>query len=113
MKDGEIMQGSALQLEIDRLKAEFKDADTGKLNVLDALIRQAARETLYLDRLNEQAELSGLVQTHPENAMIQRVLPVSGEIAKHSANLTSIMDKLLKHLAVERDDEDEGLDDYA
>lgn len=106
------MEQSALQAEIDRLKAEFKDAEPGKLNVLDALIMQAARETLYLDRLNEQAITSGLVQIHPENATLQRVLPVSGEIAKHSAALTNIMDKLLKHLATERDEDDDELSDY-
>lgn len=106
------MATSELLTEINRLKAEFAGADDNKLKALDALIEQAAYERIYLKRLNEQAIISGLVQFHPEDAMLQRTLPVSAEIAKHSAALTNIMDKLLKHLGVPQDEDDDGLDDY-
>ncbi len=106
------MANTELSAEIDRLKAKFAAADENKLDVLDALIVQAAHERIYLKRLNEQALVSGLVEFHPENAKLQRTLPISGEIAKHSAALTNIMDKLMKHLAVEVDDEDDGLSEY-
>ncbi len=106
------MLNSELSAEIDRLKAEFAGADENKIRALDALIEQAAYEKLYLRRLNEQAIITGLVKYHPDNPSIQQTLPVSGEIAKHSAALTNIMDKLMKHLGVPIDDEDEGLSDY-
>ena len=105
-------QMDELQTEINRLKKEFAGADESKLNTLEGLIEQAAYEKIYLKRLNEQAIASGLVQFHPENAKLQRTLPVSGEIAKHSAALTNILDKLMKHLAVEIEDEDDDLDGY-
>lgn len=101
-----------LQDEIHRLNQLFPGADKNKLNALEGLIEQAAYERIYLKRLNEQALVSGLVKFHPENAKLQRTLPISGEIAKHSAALTNIMDKLMKHLAVEVDDEDDGLSEY-
>lgn len=106
------MGNAELLAEIDRLKSDFKGADENKLNVLQGLIEQAAYERIYLKQLNEQALLSGLVEFHPENAKLQRTLPISGEIAKHSAALTNIMDKLMKHLAVENDDEDDDLGEY-
>ncbi len=106
------MQSTELTAEISRLKAEFAGADENKIKVLDALIEQAAYERIYLKKLNEQAIASGLVEFHPENAKLQRTLPVSGEIAKHSAALTNIMDKLLKHLGSQADDEDDGLLEY-
>ncbi len=106
------MQNAELSAEIDRLKDKFAGADENKIHVLDALIEQAAYEKLYLRRLNEQAIITGLVKYHPDNPTIQQTLPVSGEIAKHSAALTNIMDKLMKHLGVTTDDEDEGLGDY-
>lgn len=105
-------QVNVLQTEINRLKKEFDGADENKLNALEALIEQAAYERIYLNRLNEQAIISGLVEFHPENAKLQRTLPISGEIAKHSAALTNIMDKLLKHLGNQADDEDDDLDEY-
>ncbi len=106
------MAASELLTEIERLKTKFDGADENKLNVLDALIEQAAYERLYLRKLNEQALTTGLVKIHPDNPMIQMTLPVSGAIAKHSAALTNIMDKLMKHLAVELDNEDDDLDEY-
>jgi hypothetical protein len=111
-KAGDKMATSELLTEINRLKAEFAGADDNKINALDALIEQAAYEKLYLRRLNEQAILTGLVKIHPDNPTIQKTLPVSGEISKHSAALTNIMDKLMKHLGAERDEDDEGLSDY-
>jgi len=102
----------SLQAEIERLKVLFPGADENKMKALEGLIEQAAYERLYLKRLNEQALISGLVEFHPENAKLQRTLPISNEIAKHSASLTNIMDKLMKHLAVEIDDEEDGLDEY-
>lgn len=107
------MGNAELTAEINRLKQEFPGADENKMRALEGLIEQAAYERIYLKRLNEQAIISGLVKFHPENAKLQRTLPISGEIAKHSAALTNIMDKLMKHLAVEVDDDDDGLDEYA
>ncbi len=107
------MATSELSAEIARLKTEFAGADENKLRLLESLIEQAAYERLYLKSLNEQAMNTGLVDFHPENAKLQRTLPISGAIAKHSAALTNIMDKLMKHLGVEMDDEEDGLDEYA
>lgn len=106
------MAGSELLDEINRLKAEFSGADENKIRVLESLIEQAAYEKLYLRRLNEQAIITGLVKIHPKNTNKQQSLPVSKEIAKHSAALTNILDKLMKHLYIPNEDEDDGLDDY-
>ena len=107
------MQNPELATEIARLKSEFDGADENKMQALEALIEQAAYERLYLKRLNEQALATGLIKIHPDNPTVQKALPISGAIAKHSAALTNIMDKLMKHLTVEQDDEDDGLDEYA
>lgn len=106
------MGKSELLAEVDRLKAEFAGADESKIKVLDALIKQAAYETIYLRRMNEQALETGLVEVHPSNPRMQRTLPVSGEIAKHAAALTNILDKLCKHLAVPLDEEESGLREF-
>ncbi len=106
------MGNAELTAEIERLKKEFPGADENKLRALDSMIEQAAYERIYLRRLNEQALKSGLVKFHPDNPQIQQSLPVSGEIAKHSAALTNIMDKLMKHLAVGGDDEDDTLNEF-
>lgn len=106
------MSNAELLNEINRLKEQFTNADEIKLNALEGLIEQAAYERIYLKKLNQQAIVSGLIEFHPENAKLQRTLPISNEIAKHSAALTNIMDKLMKHLAVDVDDEDDGLGEY-
>lgn len=106
------MAKSELLAEVARLKTEFAGADEGKLSALDALIYQAAYETVYLRRLNEQAIESGLVETHPSNPKLQRILPISTVIAKHSAALTNILDKLCKHLSTAADEDDDGLSKY-
>lgn len=106
------MSNAEIAKEIDRIKELFPNADENKLLAMESLIEQAAYSRLYLKKLNEQALVSGLVEFHPENAKLQRVLPISNEIAKHTASLTNIMDKLMKHLAVESDDWDDGLDEY-
>lgn len=106
------MQSDELKTEIDRLRAKFSGADENKLEALGAMIEQAAYETLYLKRLNEQAIVTGLVKVHPDNPSIQQTLPVSGEIAKHAAALSNIMDKLMKHLSAEQDDGDDGLGEF-
>lgn len=106
------MSSPELLKEIDRLKSQFTGADENKINALDSLIEQAAYEKLYLRKLNEQALITGLVKVHPDNPSIQQTLPISSEISKHSAALTNIMDKLMKHLSIEQDNEDDGLDEY-
>lgn len=98
--------------EIDRLKEAFPGADENKLEALSGLIEQAAYERIYLKRLNEQAMSAGLVLIHPENTGLQKTLPVSNAISKHSAALTNIMDKLMKHLAVTQEEEDDGLAEF-
>lgn len=108
-KGSETMNSQEIIDEIERLKAKFPVADENKIQALSALIEQAAFETIYLRRLNEQALKSGLVKFHPHNLTIQQTLPVSGEIAKHTAALTNIMDKLMKHLGGATDEEDEEL----
>lgn len=112
MKVGESMDNSELLNEISALKSFFPGADDNKLKALEGLIEQAAYERLYLKQLNKQALNSGLVMFHPENATLQRTLPISSEITKHSATLTNIMDKLMRHLAVNIDDEDDDLNEY-
>ena len=106
------MSNPELSFEIDRLKEKFKNADESKLEALEGMIEQAAYERIYLKRLNEQAIVTGLVEFNPENAKLQRTLPISGEIAKHSASYSNIMDKLMKHLGVDLEDEDDGLGYY-
>ena len=106
------MGENELSIEIDRLRKEFSGADENKINALEALIEQAAYERIYLRKLNEQAIMSGLVKIHPDDPCRQLTLPVSGEISKHSATLTNITDKLMKYLAVEPEEEDDGLGDY-
>lgn len=98
--------------EIKRLKALFPGADEEKIMAMDGLIEQAAYLRIYLKKLNEQAIESGLIEFHPENAKLQRTLPVSNEIARHTASLTNIMDKLMKHLSTGINDEDDGLGYY-
>ncbi|WKY44172.1 hypothetical protein Q5O14_16330 [Eubacteriaceae bacterium ES2] len=99
-------------MEISRIKQDFSGADENKIKAMEALIEQAAYERIYLRRLNEQAMESGLVKFHPDNPQIQKTLPVSAEITKHSATLTNITDKLMKHLAVEVEEDEDGLSDY-
>lgn len=106
------MLNSELQTEIKRLKEKFSGADESKLAALDGMIEQAACEQIYLRRLNEQAVITGLVKIHPDNPEIQRTLPVSAEIARHSAALTNIMDKLIKHLMSQSEEDDDELSDY-
>lgn len=106
------MSTAELSKEIDALISYFPGADENKLKALEGLIEQAAYEKIYLKRLNEQALKSGLVEFHPENAKLQRTLPISNEISKHSATLTNIMDKLMKHLSTNIDDEDDDLGEY-
>jgi hypothetical protein len=106
------MSNAEITQEIERIKGSFPGADENNLKVLEGLIEQAAFEKIYLRQLNEQALKSGLIEFHPDNPKLQRALPISNEIAKHSASLTNIMDKLIKHLGARSDDEDEDLDDY-
>lgn len=106
------MSNAELLQEIDRLKGLFPGADENKLNALDGLIEQAAYERIYLKKLNEKAIITGLIKFHPTNPELQQTLPISNEISKHSASLTNIMDKLMKHLGVELDEEDDDLDEY-
>ena len=106
------MDLQGLNEEISRIKEQFSNADTQKMAALDALIEQAAYERLYLKQLNEQAMQSGLLKVHPDNPAIQQSLPVSKAIATHSASLTNIMDKLMKYLAVEQEDEDDELSEF-
>lgn len=106
------MSNAEITKEINDLKSLFPNADENKLKIMEGLIEQAAYSRLYLKKLNEQAIVSGLIEFHPENTKLQRTLPISNEIAKHSASLTNIMDKLMKHLAVDGDDEDDDLDEY-
>lgn len=106
------MEDNELSIEIDRLKKEFSGADENKINALEALIEQAAYERIYLRKLNEQGIITGMVKIHPDNPWLQQTLPVSGEISKHSATLTNITDKLMKYLAVEPEEDDDGLGDY-
>lgn len=106
------MQTQDILTEIERIKGQFPGADENKLQAMEGLIEQAAYERLFLIQLNKQALESGLVEFHPENAKLQRQLPIANTIAKHSAAYTNIMDKLMKHLAVEDDWEDDGLDEF-
>jgi bifunctional N-acetylglucosamine-1-phosphate-uridyltransferase/glucosamine-1-phosphate-acetyltransferase GlmU-like protein len=106
------MENSDILKEISRIKSHFTGADPDKLEVLNGMIEQAAYETVFLKQLNEQALESGLVKYHPENTQLQRTLPISGEIAKHTAALTNILDKLARHLIVAGDDDGDELADY-
>lgn len=106
------MSNAEISKEIERIKGQFPNADENKINALEGLIEQAAYLRIYLKQLNTQAMASGLIEVHPENAKLQRPLPVSNEITRHSATLTSIMDKLMKYLAIDGDDWDDGLDEY-
>lgn len=96
--------------EKQRLIDSMPEADETKLKILDGLIEQAAYETVYLKQLNAQAAETGLIKIHPRDPAVQKPLPVSAEISRHSATLTNILDKLCKHLA---SGEDEDYDDLA
>lgn len=106
------MQKDEIQAEIKRIKSLFPYADENSIAILDSLIEQAAYERVFLKQLNAEAAKTGLVKIHPEHADLQRKLPVSGEIAKHAATLTNIMDKLMKHLGAVAEDDDDGMGDY-
>ncbi len=101
-----------IEAEIERLKSQFIGAAENELLIADALITQAAYETIYLRRLNEQAIVSGLVKIHPKHPTIQESLPVSKAITQHSATLTNIMIKLVKMLGTTAEDDDEGMSEY-
>ncbi len=105
-------QESAIQDEIIRIKGLFPGANETRLSVMESLVEQAAYERILLSQLNRVALESGLVKVHSQHADMQRRLPVSGEIAKHAAALTNIMDKLMKHLGAPIEDDDEGLSEY-
>lgn len=106
------MSNEALQREVDRICAQFDGADEKHIAALEGMIFQAAHERLYLEKLNEQALMCGLVKFHPEDATKQRTLPISAEIARHSAAYTNIMDKLMKHLAVKGENDDDELGEF-
>lgn len=106
------MQSAEIAAEIERLKATFPGADENRTEALKAMLEQAAHETIFLRRLNEQALLTGLVKIHPEFPDIQKPLPISTSITQHSAALTNILDKLVKHLGTQTDDEDDELAEF-
>ena len=99
--------------EITRLKKQFEGADPIKIETLEGLIEQAAHERVYLALLNKKALETGLIKYHPDDLTRQQALPISAEITRHSAAYTNIMDKLMKHLGMPSDEDDDGLDDYA
>lgn len=101
-----------IEAEIERLKSQFIGANEAQVSLSDALIRQAAYETIYLKRLNEQAIVTGLVKIHPQHPNIQESLPISKAITQHSATLTNIIYKLDKMLSTVSDDDDEGMSEY-
>ncbi len=107
-----MLQDSEMLAEKQRLTERFSGADENQLQVMDALIEQAALETVLLRRLNQTALETGLVRINQKNPMQQTSLPVSKAIATHSAALTNILDKLCRRLCVEQEDEDEGLGEY-
>lgn len=107
-----MMTRDALCREVERIKAQFAGADEKHIAALEGMILQAAHERLYLEQLNEQARMCGLVKLHPDDATIQKPLPISAEIARHSAAYTNIMDKLMKHLAVKGEEDDDELADF-
>ena len=106
------MRDAEISAEIERLKAQFVGADESKIAALEGMFRQAAYETIFLKDLNEQALLTGLVMVHPDNPAQQWSLPVSNAIAKHSASLTNILDKLCKHCGADVEEDDDELDEY-
>lgn len=105
-------QEKEIQSEKERLLSKFSGADENKLQAMDALIEQAAYETVYLKELNEIAKVTGLVRVNVKNPVMQESLPISKTIATHSATLTNILDKLCRNLCVESEEEDEGLSSY-
>lgn len=106
------MRKAEITSEVEKLKELFPFAEENKIKALEPLMIQYAYSKIHIEKLNELAEKSGLVEFHPENAKLQRALPVSNEIIKHNASMTNIMDKLMKHLAVDSDFEEDGLDEY-
>ena len=112
MKAGDKMRNAEITSEVEKLKELFPFAEENKIKALEPLMVQYAYSKIHIEKLNELAEKSGLVESHPENAKLQRALPVSNEIIKHNASMTNIMNVLMKHLYVEEDVEDDGLADY-
>ena len=101
-----------IQAEKQRLIDSLPGADETKLKVLDGLVEQAAYETVYLKQLNARAVETGLIKIHPKDPAVQKPLPVSAEISRHSATLTNILDKLCKHLASGEDEDYDDLEEF-
>lgn len=106
------MNEAAVKREAKALLKKFKGADPAKLDQLSGLIQKAAFENAAIKDLHGMAMQSGLVRFAPENASKQRPLPVSAEIARHTAAYTNVMDKLMKHLGGSLPEEDGSLSEY-
>ena len=101
------MEMNRIEIEEEKKKIldAFKNSDINKINAMMALIDQMAYETIYLKYLKEKS-LS--IDTEKWKTLED----INNQIVKHSATLTNIIDKMMKHLSVEILNDNEGLDEY-
>lgn len=101
-----------IQKEYERIKALFEGVDDNQLKLIDGTLWEAARLRVELDDLHEIIKVSGLIKVHPQNAAVQKELPVSKLIVKARANYLNYIAKLSGLLGKNIEDEDDDLGDY-
>ncbi len=94
-----------IEEEKKRILDTFENSDKNKISAMMALIDQIAYETIYLKYLKEKS-------LSIDSKKWKTLEDINNQIVKHSATLTSITDKVMKHLSVEILNDDEGLDEY-
>jgi hypothetical protein len=94
------MDKMEIKKEKERILITLKNADENKILTMDALINQMAYETIYLKYLTEVILKTDLTR-------FKYLKDINNEVVKHSATLTHITDKVLKHLSI-INEEDEG-----
>lgn len=107
------MKRLKVEKEYERIKKLFSKADETLLKLVDGAIWEAARIRVELDKFHEIIKVSGRIKVHPNNAAMQKELPVSKMIEKARASYINYIAKLSSILGVNvADDDDEELNDY-
>lgn len=101
-----------IQREYERLKSLFDGVDELQLKLIDGALLEAARLRVELNNLHDIVKESGLIKIHPQNAAIQKELPVSKLIVKVRANYLNYIAKLSGLLGKNIDEEENDLEDY-
>ena len=112
ISDKEISRVEKQKQEYERLKGLIQNSDPVKIELLDGLLREAAKTRVQLDELNSLAVQTGPIRTAPDNPTKQMALPVIGELTKVRASYIHIMDRLMKHLDFSDDIKDDTFGDF-